>query len=97
MFQDDEEGELEEFLKEFTKDYRDYATKRRDPKGTNWSRDKLREMMEDMKKESTSPEFKDAASNLLLPPIDVITNSAKTHSSSSPRRIRSAHSRFPRT
>jgi hypothetical protein len=78
LFRDDEEGELEEFLKQFTKDYRDYATKRRDPKGTNWSREKLREMMEDMKKELTTPEFTDAVSNVLLPPIDVILSSAKT-------------------
>jgi hypothetical protein len=75
LFQDDEEFELESFLKEFTKDYRDYATKRRDPKATTWSREKIRELMDDMKKELSSPEFKDAVSNALLPPIDVILNS----------------------
>jgi hypothetical protein len=75
LFQDDEEFELESFLKEFSKDYRDYATKRRDPKTTTWSRDKIREVMDDMKKELSSPEFKDAVSNALLPPIDVIQNS----------------------
>jgi hypothetical protein len=75
LFQDDEEEELETFLKDFTKDYRDYAAKRRDAKATTWSREKIRELMDDMKKELGSPEFKDAVSNALLPPIEVITRS----------------------
>ena len=75
LFQDDEEDELESFLKDFTKDYRDFAARRRDAKATTWSREKIRELMDDMKKELTSPEFKDAVSNALLPPIDVIIGS----------------------
>lgn len=75
LFQDDEEHELETFLKDFTKDYRDYAARRRDAKATTWSREKIRELMDDMKKELSSPEFKDVVSNALLPPIEVITTS----------------------
>lgn len=75
LFQDDEEDELETFLKDFTRDYRDYASKRRDPKSTTWSREKIRELMDDMKRELASPEFKDAVSNALLPPIEVIIRS----------------------
>lgn len=76
LFQDDEEAELENFLKDFTKEYRDYAIKRRDPKtSTTWSREKIRELMDDMKKELSSPEFKDAVTNTMLPPIDVILSS----------------------
>lgn len=75
LFQDDEEDELENFLKDFTKDYRDFAAKRRDAKTTTWSREKIRELMDNFKKELSSPEFKDAVSNALLPPIDVIIGS----------------------
>jgi hypothetical protein len=75
LFEDDEEAELEAYLKEFTKDYRDYANKRRGPRTTTWSRDKIRELMDDMKKELSTPEFKDAVSNALLPPIEIIQSS----------------------
>lgn len=72
LFQGDEEEELEKFLKEFTKDYRDYAQKRRGTKATTWTREKVRDMMADLKKEFSSSEFKDAVTNAVLPPIDVI-------------------------
>ena len=72
LFQGDEEEELEKFLKDFTKDYRDYAQKRRGTKATTWTREKVRDMMDDLKKEFSSPEFKDAVTNSVLPPIDVI-------------------------
>ncbi len=72
LFEDDEEEQLERLLFEFTKDYRDYAQKRRGPRGTPWSRDKVRDLVESLKKEFVTPEMKDAINNSLLPPIDTI-------------------------
>ena len=75
LFQDDEEDELETFLDKLTKSYRDYAKNRRNPKSTNWTREKVRDMMDDLKKEFNSTEFKDAVTNAILPPIEVILSS----------------------
>ncbi|MBX5494812.1 MAG: ATP-binding protein [Bryobacteraceae bacterium] len=72
LYEDDEEEQLEKFLFEFTKDYRDYARKRRDTeRGRPWSREKIRDLLDSMKKEFTSPEMKDAV-NSILPPIETI-------------------------
>lgn len=72
LFEGDEEEELEQFLREFTKDYRDYAVKRRGRQGQPWSREKVRDLVESMAKEFTSDEMKDAVNNSILPPIDTI-------------------------
>lgn len=73
LFDNDEEEELEKFLAKETKDYRDYALKRRGPRaGHPWSKDKVRDLLNDMKKEFGSDEMKDAVNNSLLPPIDTI-------------------------
>jgi hypothetical protein len=73
LFDGDEEEELEKFLADFTKDYRDYAQKRRGPRtGYIWSKDKVRDLLQDMKKEFGSGEMKDAVDNSMLPPIDTI-------------------------
>ena len=72
LFQGDEEDELEKFLVAQTKDYVDYAKKRRGPRGQAWSKEKVRELVENMKGEFTGPEFKDALNTASLPPTDAI-------------------------
>ena len=73
LFDGDEEEELETFLAEQTKDYRNYAQRRRGPAaGQPWSKDKVRDLLNDMKKEFSSDEMKDAVDSSLLPPIETI-------------------------
>lgn len=77
LFEDDEEDELEEFLADFTSDYRAYAQKRRGKQGQPWTREKVRDLLESMKKEFTSGEMKDTVNNSMLPPIDTILQNNK--------------------
>jgi len=72
LFEDDEEEELEKLLYNFTKDYRDYAQKRRGEAGTPWSREKVRDLLEGMKREFMNDEMDDALNHAMLPPIDTI-------------------------
>ena len=72
LFQGDEEEELEKFLFESTKDYRDYAQKRRGERGQPWTRDKIRDLLESSRREFSSPEMKDALANAILPPLETI-------------------------
>lgn len=72
LFEGDEEEEIEKWLVEQSKDYRDYAQRRRGPRGQAWSKDKVRELVETMRDEFTSTEIKDALNTAALPPIDVI-------------------------
>jgi hypothetical protein len=72
LFEGDEEEELENFLAEATKDYRDYAQKRRGQKGLPWTREKIQDLVDSMRKEFTSDEMKDAVNNSLLPPLETI-------------------------
>jgi hypothetical protein len=72
LFQEDEEDEIERFLVEQSKDYRDYAQARRGPRGGAWSKEKVRELVETMRQEFTSPEIKDALNTAALPPVEVI-------------------------
>jgi hypothetical protein len=74
LFKDDEEQELEELLAKVSKDYRDHAQKRRGgDKGNPWNREKVAELLADMKSEFTSGEMKDAVNHSILPPIETIT------------------------
>ena len=72
LFERDEEDELEKFLVEQTKDYADYSKRRRDNGSRNWSKDKVRDLVESMKSEFTSPEIKDALTTAALPPTEAI-------------------------
>ncbi len=72
LFEADEEEELEKVLNDFTKDYRNYAQKRRGTRGQPWSREKVRDLLEAMKKEFTSDEMRDAINQSVLPPIETI-------------------------
>jgi hypothetical protein len=75
LFQDDEEFEFEKYLIAQTKDYRDYAQKRRGTKTQSWSKEKLKDLVEGMRKEFTSDEMKDAIKSTQLPPIEAIVAS----------------------
>lgn len=73
LYDDDEEEQLEDFLEKLTKDYREYARKRRgDERGQPWKREKVRELIADMKNEFTSSELKDAITTSILPPVETI-------------------------
>jgi Histidine kinase-, DNA gyrase B-, and HSP90-like ATPase len=72
LFEGDEEDELEKFLVEQTKDYAEYAKKRRGKPGQTWSKDKVRELVDSMKGEFTSTELKDALTTAALPPSEAI-------------------------
>jgi hypothetical protein len=80
LFSADEEEQLEAFLERETKDYRDYAQKRRGTRGGQggWSKDKVRDLLSDMKKEFSSDEMKDAVDSSLLPSVEtIIANNQK--------------------
>lgn len=72
LFEGDEEEELEQFLDDFTKDYRDYAVKRRGKQDQPWTREKVRDLIESMKGEFVSTEMKDTVNHSMLPPIETI-------------------------
>lgn len=72
LFEGDEEEELENFLQSFTKDYSDYAKKRRDTSKQPWSREKLKDLVENLSKEFTTAELSDAVTNSVLPPAETI-------------------------
>lgn len=78
LFADNEEDELERFLKEQTSDYCSYARQRRNGPTQPWSKEKVRSLLEHMKEEFVSPEMKDAVNNAILPPVDtIIANNQK--------------------
>lgn len=72
LFAGDEEDQLERYLVAATKDYREYAQRRRGSRGQPWSKDKVRDLLDSMRKEFTSDELKDAITGSILPPIEVI-------------------------
>jgi hypothetical protein len=72
VYQDNEEDELEQFLEAETKDFRDYAAKRRGARGTPWSREKVKDLLESLKPEFQSDEMKDALTTAVLPPLETI-------------------------
>lgn len=72
LFEGDEEDQLEKYLVELTKDYRERATVRRRDRVGAWSGEKIRELIEGLKPEFLSNELKDAVNTAHLPPIDAI-------------------------
>jgi hypothetical protein len=77
VYQGDEEDDLEKFLQEETKDYREYAAKRRGARGTPWSREKVKDLLESLKPEFQSDEMKDALAAAILPPLETIQRNNK--------------------
>lgn len=72
VYQDNEEDELEKFLEAETKDFRDFAAKRRGARGTPWSREKVKDLLESLRPEFQSDEMKDALATAILPPLETI-------------------------
>lgn len=72
LFEGDEEEELEKFLADESKDFRDYAAKRRGAGSHAWTRDKVRDLLDEMKKEFGNSDLGDAVANSLLPPLQTI-------------------------
>ena len=73
LFEGDEEDALEQFLVKETKAYADYAQSRRGPGGgQKWTREQVRDLVQSMRGEFTSPEFKDALNNAALPPSEAL-------------------------
>jgi hypothetical protein len=78
LFDDDEEDELETILVNLTKDYRDYAQRRRGKRGHPLTRDNVRDLVNSLKKEFDSNEMRDAVANTMLPPMDTILANNQT-------------------
>lgn len=72
VYQGDEEDDLEKFLLEQTKDYREFAAKRRGARGTPWTREKVKDLLESLKPEFQSTEIKDTLTATMLPPLETI-------------------------
>lgn len=72
IFQNDEEDQLIDFLQAQTKDFCDFAAKRRGPNAKTWSQEKFKDLIQDLSKEFMTPELQDAYKNSILPPIEVI-------------------------
>jgi hypothetical protein len=73
LFEGEEEASLEKFLVQETRSYAAYAKSRRGSAGgQKWSKEQVRELIEDLQAEFTSDEIKDALSNAALPPTETI-------------------------
>ncbi|NJK31497.1 MAG: hypothetical protein HC927_03215 [Deltaproteobacteria bacterium] len=82
LFSDNEEEELEKWLAKEVQDYRDYAARRRGGSGGRtglpWSRDKVRQLLEDMKEEFANDEMRDRLNTAILPPLNtILANNAR--------------------
>lgn len=78
LFEADEEEQLEKYLAELTKDYKNYATRRRSPTSKTWSREKVRDLAQSLAKEFSSSELSDAVTQAILPPLDAIIAASDT-------------------
>lgn len=78
LYSGNEEEELEKFLADKTQRFKAFATSmRKGTKGTPWSKEKFKELVEGMKDEFSSTEIKDAVATTPLPPLSVIQESIK--------------------
>lgn len=85
LYSGNEEEELEDYLETLTKDYREFANKRRGKDHDPWKREKLKELVADLETEFVSDELKDALNTSVLPPLDmIIANNAKQAESVTP-------------
>lgn len=82
LFQGDEEEELEDFLAAISDDYRKFATKRRGARAQPWNREKIRDLVEEMRTEFANPEMGDALETSLLPPIEMLVQNEERQAAS---------------
>lgn len=73
LFEGEEEEALERFLVAETKAYADYAKSRRGgSRGPKWSKEQVRDLVQDMRSEFVSAEIQDALNNAALPPMETL-------------------------
>jgi hypothetical protein len=72
LFEGDEEEEFEKVLVDLTRDYSEYAQRRRGRRSHPLTRESVRDLVNSLKKEFDSGEMRDAVENTVLPPIDTI-------------------------
>jgi hypothetical protein len=78
LFAGNEEEELENYLFDQTKDYQEFANKRRGEDRDPIKREKFKEMVSDLKSEFVSDEIRDVINTSVLPPLEmIIANNAK--------------------
>lgn len=78
LFSGNEEEELENYLFDLTKDYQEFASKRRGGDRDPIKREKFKEMVADLKSEFVTDEMRDAINTSVLPPLEmIIANNAK--------------------
>jgi len=76
LFRGSEEEELEMFLAEQTQKLKAFATSmRKGERKSPWSKEKITELMEGIKKEFESGEFRDVVQDAIIPPLSVIQES----------------------
>jgi Histidine kinase-, DNA gyrase B-, and HSP90-like ATPase len=85
LFLGDEEEELEAKLAAITSDYRAYANNRRGDRTQLWTREKIRDLVQNMSEEFASAEMGDAVNNTILPPLEaIVANNQRQVSSLTP-------------
>ena len=78
LYAGDEEEQLEDYLADLTKDYREFASKRRAADKDPIKREKFKEMVADLKAEFVNSDLRDVISSSVLPPLEtIIANNAK--------------------
>ncbi|MEP9387252.1 ATP-binding protein [Mesorhizobium sp. KR9-304] len=78
LYTGNEEEELEDYLFDLTKDYREFASRRRGGDRDPIKREKFREMVADLKSEFVNDELKDVINTSVLPPLEtILANNAK--------------------
>ncbi len=89
LFEGDEEDQLEKFLVDLTKDYRQRATERRGDRPTRrLSPENIKGLIESLRSEFESGEMKGAVNTTQLPPLDaIVANNRQQVASLSPQEI----------
>ncbi|WP_144378984.1 ATP-binding protein [Mesorhizobium amorphae] len=78
LYTGNEEEDLEDYLFDLTKDYREFASRRRGGDRDPIKREKFREMVADLKSEFVNDELKDVINTSVLPPLEtILANNAK--------------------
>jgi Histidine kinase-, DNA gyrase B-, and HSP90-like ATPase len=78
LYAGNEEEELEDYLFKLTKDYREFASRRRGGERDPIKREKFKEMVADLKSEFVNDELRDVINTSVLPPLEmIIANNAK--------------------
>jgi hypothetical protein len=78
LYSGNEEEELEDYLFDLTKDYQEFANKRRGADRDPIKREKFKEMVADLESEFVNDELRDVINTSVLPPLEmIVANNAK--------------------